>query len=386
MKKTLDSLGDIQGKRVFLRVDFNVPMENGRVSDDYRITKALNTINYLLDRRARLVVASHLGRPKGKVVPEMSLQAVAERLSQLLKKDVVFNRATVGPEARAAAEGLEDGEVYLLENLRFHPGEKAGDESFASQLRELGDVYVNDAFGTAHRRDSSVYLLPTLFEIKAAGLLLAKEVEVLSRIKSHPERPYAVLMGGAKIADKIRVLESLLDIADTVLIGGGMAYTFLKAMGQSVGQSLVDEQSIDWASQALDRWSDKLVLPVDHICKGTGSARRIPDDDAGFDIGPETVDLFKQRLSSAKTVFWNGPMGVFEQKGFERGTVEMALTLRNMVKTGTAVITGGGDTVAALHAAGVQDSEITHVSTGGGATLEFLAGADLPGLSVLPDA
>ncbi|MGB9589368.1 MAG: phosphoglycerate kinase [Candidatus Hydrothermia bacterium] len=391
MKRTIDALGDLKGKRVFLRVDFNVPLEGGRVADDYRIRNSLPTIKALMEKGARLIVASHLGRPKGAPEPKYSMAPVAKALSDLLGSEVAFTGALIGPGAQKGTESLRDGEVFLLENLRFHPGEQAGDEGFARELRALADVYVNDAFGTAHRKDTSVYLLPTMFQDRAAGLLMAKEVDALARVREAPQKPFVVVMGGAKVSDKIRVMETLLEKAERVLIGGGMAYTFLKAAGKEVGKSILDEESLGWAEEALRRWKDVLVLPVDHVVGQSTDAPGvvspdIPADAAGFDIGPETVSLFEAELKGAKTVFWNGPLGVFEKPGYEKGTTEIAHYLRDMVKGGCFVVTGGGDTVSAIHSAGLSDEEFSHVSTGGGATLEYLGGVDLPGLSVLPDA
>lgn len=391
MKRTIDALGDLKGRRVFLRVDFNVPLEEGKVADDYRIKNSLPTIKALVAKDARLIIASHLGRPKGAPHPKYSMAPVAERLSELLGARVAFNGTLAGPDAQKAAEALGPGEALLLENLRFHPGEQAGDEGFAKELRALADSYVNDAFGTAHRKDTSVYLLPTMFQDRAAGLLMAKEVEALARVREAPEKPFVVVMGGAKVSDKIRVMETLLEKADRVLIGGGMAYTFLKAEGREVGHSIVDEESLGWAGDAMKKWGNVIVLPVDHVVGQSTDASGVVSQDipvhaSGFDIGPQTVELFRAELSGARTVFWNGPLGVFEKPSYERGTLEIAHCLRDVVKKGCFVVTGGGDTVSAIHAAGLGDEEFSHVSTGGGATLEYLGGVDLPGLSVLPDA
>lgn len=391
MKRTIDALGDLKGRRVFLRVDFNVPLEEGRVADDYRIKNSLPTIKALAAKGARLILASHLGRPKDAPDPKYSMAPVATRLSELLGAKVAFTGALVGSDAKKAADALRPGQALLLENLRFHPGEQAGDEGFAKELRALADAYVNDAFGTAHRKDTSVYLLATMFQDRAAGLLMAREIEALARVREAPQKPFVVLMGGAKVSDKIRVMETLLEKADRVLVGGGMAYTFLRAAGKEVGKSILDEESLGWAGDALVKWENVIVLPSDHVIAQSPDSPglvspEIPPDTAGFDVGPETVDLFKAELSGAKTVFWNGPLGVFEKPGYERGTMELAHHLRALVKEGCFVVIGGGDTVSAIHSAGLDDQEFSHVSTGGGATLEYLGGVDLPGLSVLPDA
>ncbi len=379
----------LQGKRVLVRVDFNVPLEGGVVRDDTRIRAALPTIQLLLDKGAVPLLMSHLGRPKGKVVPELSLRPVAEHLARLLGKPVVFVETL--EEARTRLASARPGDLFLLENLRFHPGETKNDPEFARALASLGEVYVNDAFGTAHRAHASTFGVAQLLPLRAAGLLMEREVRYLSQVRDHPERPFTVILGGAKVADKIGVLETLLPKADRCLIGGGMAYTFLKARGVGIGRSLLDEASLEAVQRFLADYGDRIFLPEDHLV--TEEVREgvpveivegdIPEDKLGVDIGPKTIARFLELMEGNRTIFWNGPMGVFEIPGFENGTLEIARKLREVTRTGTQTITGGGDTVRALHAAGVRDDEITHVSTGGGATLEFLAGKTLPGIQVL---
>ncbi len=379
----------LQGKRVLVRVDFNVPLEGGKVRDDTRIRATLPTLQYLLDKGAIPVLMSHLGRPKGKVVPELSLRPVAEHLSRLLNRPVTFLPSL--EEAPARLADARPGDLFLLENTRFHPGETRNDPEFSRQLAALGEVYVNDAFGTAHRAHASTYGVAQWIPVRAAGLLMEREVRYLTQVRDHPERPFTVVLGGAKVADKIGVLENLLPKADRCLIGGGMAYTFLKARGVNIGKSLLDEASLEAVQRFLADFGDRIFLPEDHlvaeelregvpveIVEGD-----IPEGKMGLDIGPKTVARFLELLEGNRTVFWNGPMGVFEVPGFENGTLEIARKLRDITRKGTQTITGGGDTVRALHAAGVRDDEITHVSTGGGATLEFLAGKALPGIQVL---
>ncbi len=379
----------LQGKRVLVRVDFNVPLEGGKVRDDTRIRATLPTLQYLLDKGAIPVLMSHLGRPKGKVVLELSLRPVAEHLSRLLNRPVTFLPSL--EEAPARLADARPGDLFLLENTRFHPGETKNDPEFSRQLAALGEVYVNDAFGTAHRAHASTYGVAQLIPVRAAGLLMEREVRYLTQVRDHPERPFTVVLGGAKVADKIGVLENLLPKADRCLIGGGMAYTFLKARGVNIGKSLLDEASLEAVQRFLADFGDRIFLPEDHlvaeelregvpveIVEGD-----IPEGKMGLDIGPKTVARFLELLEGNRTVFWNGPMGVFEVPGFENGTLEIARKLRDITRKGTQTITGGGDTVRALHAAGVRDDEITHVSTGGGATLEFLAGKALPGIQVL---
>ncbi len=376
-----------RGKRVFVRVDFNVPIAEGRVEDDYRIRKALPTIRYLMDAGARLVLASHLGRPKGKRVDSLSLRPVAEHLSNLLGKEVAFAEDCVGEPALRVVDALQDGDVALLENLRFHSGEKENDPDFVRELGRLADVYVNDAFGTAHRKHASVYGLPLLFEDRFAGLLMKRELEYLGRVRENPSHPFVSIIGGAKVKDKIGVLEKLASTSDRLLIGGAMAYTFLRAHGKKVGNSLLDEESLEFAGSFLDRYGDKVVLPVDHVVSDGSTVKvvsgDIPDGFAGYDIGPATIDLFRSSMGNARMVFWNGPLGMFEKEEFSTGTFEIARFLAGY--RDAERILGGGDTVSAIHAAGIDDDQFDHVSTGGGATLEFISGKDLPAISVLKD-
>jgi phosphoglycerate kinase len=391
--RTLDAL-DLAGKRVFIRVDFNVPLDaQGRVTDDARIRAALPTIRHALAKKAKVILGSHLGRPKGK--PEdrekYSLEPAAARLSELLKQDVTLADDCVGDGVRKLVRDLKDGQVLLLENLRFHPEEEKNDEAFARELASLADVWVNDAFGTAHRAHASTAGMAAFVKEKAAGFLIQKEVEYLGKALGHPERPFVALVGGAKVSDKIKVLDSLIAKADAVAIGGAMAYTFLKAQGVPVGKSLVEEDKLELARQILDRAAARkvdLLLPVDHVAgaepKETAERvvvndRAIPDGLMGLDIGPKTLDRYRQRILSAKTVFWNGPMGLFEQKPWAEGTFGVA---RAMADSPATTVVGGGDSAAAVEEAGLVD-RMKHVSTGGGASLEFIEGRALPGIQVL---
>ena len=387
-KKTIRDI-DVKGKRVLVRVDFNVPLNQGKVADDTRIRAALPTIQYLMEHGARVILMSHLGRPKGKVKEELRLTPVAERLAELLDKPVAMAVDCVGEEVETAVDRLRPGDVLLLENLRFHPGEEANDPEFVSRLASLGEVYVNDAFGTAHRAHASTegvaHHLPAV-----AGFLMEKELNFLSKALERPEHPFVAILGGAKISDKIGVVDNLLGKVDTLLIGGGMANTFLKAQGHQVGQSLVEEESLPLAQELLDKAGRKLVLPVDVVVADRFDAEaqskivsveEVPADWRILDIGPATVERFAQELYTAKTVVWNGTMGVAEFPRFAAGTEGII----EMLAEGQATtIVGGGDTAAAVQQAGLAE-KMTHVSTGGGASLELLEGKVLPGVAALAD-
>ena len=388
MKKTVRDI-EVEAKRVLVRVDFNVPLAGGRVTDDTRIRAALPTINYLLDHRAKVILMSHLGRPKGKVVGELRLDPVAERLAELLDRPVRKLDDCIGPEVEAAVAEMQPGDVILLENTRFHPEERANDPAFARKLASLADVFVNDAFGAAHRAHASTVgvaeYLPSV-----AGFLMEKEIAVLGQALAAPEHPFVAILGGAKISSKIGVIDNLLTKVDGLLIGGGMANTFLKAQGHEVGQSLVEDDSLDVARETLERAGKKLTLPVDAVVADRFDAEadskvvpvdQVPNDWLILDIGPGTVELFKRELAGARTVVWNGPLGVFEFPRFAAGTEAIARFLADLKAT---TIIGGGDVVAAVGQAGVAD-RIAHVSTGGGASLEFLEGKPLPGVAALED-
>ncbi|MEV5708680.1 phosphoglycerate kinase [Actinoallomurus sp. NPDC052274] len=394
---TIDDLGDVRGKRVLVRSDLNVPLQDGVIGDDGRIRASVPTINKLADKGARVIVCAHLGRPKGQVKPEFSLAPVAERLGELLGREVRFATDTVGDSARATVDALQDGEVALLENLRFAAGETSKDDAergeFADRLAALAELYVGDGFGAVHRKHASVYDVPQRLP-HAAGGLIAAEVDVLHRLTGDPARPYVVVLGGAKVSDKLGVIANLLGKVDRLIIGGGMAYTFLKAQGHEVGRSLLQEDQLDqvrgFIEEAAKRDVD-LVLPVDVLAATEFApdaeheavdATAIPADREGLDIGPRTRELFASKLADAATVFWNGPMGVFEFDAFAGGTRAVAEAL---IASDAFTVVGGGDSAAAVRKLGLPEDGFSHISTGGGASLEYLEGKTLPGLSVLED-
>jgi phosphoglycerate kinase len=388
--RTVDQI-DLKGKRVFIRVDFNVPMdEKNRVTDDTRILLSLPTIRFAREASGKVILASHLGRPKGKKDPKFSLAPVAERLSQLLGIKVALATDCIGEEVQKQIGGMREGEILLLENLRFHPEEEKNEEGFSKALASLCDVYVNDAFGTAHRAHASTEGMTRFVKIVAAGFLMMREVESLEKALVSPQKPFVAILGGAKVSDKIGVIQNLLDRVTTLLIGGGMAYTFLKAEGFQIGKSLVEEDQIGFSLNLLEKAKEKIkfFLPSDHIAAERMDVQakreivkndKIPSDWVCLDIGPETVKTFSEEIKSAKTIVWNGPMGVFEMEPFSQGTFAIAKAIAN---SSAFSIVGGGDSVAAVNKAGVAD-RISHISTGGGASLEFLEGKKLPGIEAL---
>ncbi len=396
-KLTIDSI-DVKGKRVLVRVDFNVPLnESGEITDDRRITAALPTINSLIEKGAKVILMSHLGRPKGEVKPEFSLKPVAERLSQLLNKEVLFANDCIGAEVEELAGKLNNGDVLLLENVRFHKEETENDPEFAKELAKLGDVYVNDAFGSAHRAHASTEGVTKFIDTCAAGYLMQKELDYLGKAIANPERPFTAILGGAKISGKIDVIQNLFDKVDTLIIGGGMAYTFLKAMDYDIGNSLLEEDKIELAKEILndaEKSNVQFLLPIDVVVAEEFAndapaqivdVDQIPDDMMGLDIGPKTVAVFKEEILRSKTIVWNGPMGVFEFENFAVGTNEIAEALAKATEEGAITIIGGGDSASAIKKAGL-DTKVSHVSTGGGASLEFLEGKTLPGVAALSDA
>jgi len=381
-----------EGKRVFVRVDFNVPIRDGKISEDYRIRRAIPTIDYLIERKAKVIIGTHLGRPKGISIPDLSLRPIQTRLSELLGKSVNFTGNVVGSEVKKAIDSLNNGEVMLLENLRFHKEETDNDPEFSKELASFADIYVNDAFGTSHRKHASTYGMALEFEHRLAGFLVSRELEFLTRIRENPDRPFVVIVGGGKIKDKIHALKSLIEEADKVLLGGGVAYTFLKAKGISIGNSIVENDMLDWAKESLEKYGDKIFLPVDHVVADSFERRKncmvmdeIPEELQGFDIGPKTAALFAHQISGTGSIFWGGPMGVFEVGDFSAGTTQVARAVALATWRGATTVVGGGETIASIRNAEVLDSEITHISTGGGALLEFLGGAELPGISILDD-
>ena len=391
-KKTVKDI-DLKGKKVFVRCDFNVPMdENQNITDNTRIVAALPTIKYLLEQNCKIILASHLGRPKGEVKPEFSLKPVAKELSKLLGKDVIMANDVIGEDATSKAENLKEGEIMLLENVRFHREETDNDPEFAKKLASMAEIFVNDAFGTAHRAHTSTTGIADYIP-GVAGFLIEKELKFLGNAINNPERPFVAILGGAKVSDKIGVIDSLLDKVDTLMIGGGMAYTFFKAQGYNVGNSLCEVEKTDLALEEMEKAKAKgvkLLLPIDtKIGKEfkpdteskTVAWTEIPDEWEGFDIGEKTIEMFKKELQNAKTVIWNGPLGLFEFDQFAIGTNEIAKTLADLDAT---TIIGGGDSAAAVTKAGLAD-KMTHISTGGGASLEFLEGKKLPGIECLQD-
>jgi len=393
-KLTIQDL-DLRGKRVFIRVDFNVPLKDGVVTDDTRIRETLPTLRLAIEKGGRLVLASHLGRPKGGPDPKYSLKPAAAKLQELIGRSVAFANDCVGAEAEAKSKALNDGEILLLENVRFHPEEEKNNEAFSKQLAALCDgIFVCDAFGSAHRAHASVVGITRFVKQSAAGLLMERELAYIGKAISNPARPFVAILGGAKVSDKIEVVENLMKIADSMLIGGGMAYTFLKAQGHAIGKSLVEDDKIDLAKKLLAEAAQKnfkLLLPLDNVIApefkadspamivGVGA---IPADQMGLDIGPKTVAVYNAEIAKAKTIVWNGPMGVFEMPAFAKGTLEVAKAVAAATSAGATSIVGGGDSVAAVHQCGLA-KQISHISTGGGASLEFLGGTNLPGVEAL---
>jgi phosphoglycerate kinase len=393
-KLTINDL-DLRGKRVFIRVDFNVPLKDAVVTDDTRIRETLPTLRLAIEKGGRLVVASHLGRPKGGPDPKYSLRPTAKKLEELLGRPVAFALDCIGPGAEGQSKALRDGEVLVLENVRFHGEEEKNDEAFSKQLAALCDgLFVCDAFGSAHRAHASVVGITRFVKQSAAGLLMEKELAYLGKAVTNPARPFVAILGGAKVSDKIEVVENLMKVADAMLIGGGMAYTFLKADGEPIGKSLVEDDKLELARRLRDEARQRrfaLLLPVDHVVAAefkvdtatqTVSISATPEAWMGLDIGPKTIDTYRQKVAGAKTIVWNGPMGVFEMPAFAKGTLEIAKAVAAATTAGATSIVGGGDSVAAVHQAGLAD-KISHISTGGGASLEFLAGRKLPGVEAL---
>ena len=396
-KLTIEDLskdGGLKSKRVLVRVDFNVPMSKeteGTITDDKRIVESLPTITKVISEGGKLILMSHMGRPKGEKNMKYSLRPIAIHLSELLDKPVLFADDCIGESTEAIVNDLQDGDILLLENLRFYNEEEKNNPEFAKKLASYGDIYINDAFGTAHRAHASTEGVTHHIKTCAAGYLMQKELEYLSKAVSHPEHPYVAILGGSKISGKIDVIKNLLTKADKILVGGGMIFTFYKAMGYEIGKSLLEEDKIDLAKELIAEAENKLMLPVDVVAAdkfendaafSTVAADKIPADKIGMDIGPKTITLFKDEILKAKTVVWNGPMGVFEMDNFAKGTFEVAKALAEATKKGAITVIGGGDSAAAIAKAGLEN-EVSHVSTGGGASLEFLEGKTLPGVEAL---
>lgn len=389
MKRKVTSL-DVRGKKVLVRVDFNVPMQNGKIMSDIRIESAIKTISYLLSQKAKVILCSHLGRPKGKINLEYTLKPVTERLEELLGQPVLFANDTVGEDAKEKVSKLEEGQVLLLENVRFNEGEEKNDEAFSKQLASLADCYVNDAFATSHREESSMHGVAKLLP-NAVGFLVTKELESITEVLKAPKRPFVAILGGAKIEDKLGVIENLLNVVDTLIIGGGMSYTFLKAIGGKVGNSIVDESKIDYCYNVIKTAVNKqvkILLPVDDVCNTSFSSEepakvfasgQTKEGYMALDIGPKTAKLFAREIKKAKTVMWNGPLGVFENKMYENGTKKVAIAV---AKSKAFSVVGGGDSVSALEKFDLEE-KISHISTGGGASLMLLEGKELPAISVI---
>jgi phosphoglycerate kinase len=395
-KLTVEDL-DVKGKRVLMRVDFNVPLEDGRVANDKRIRAALPTINYITNKGGKLILMSHLGRPKGKRVPEMSLAPCVTVLNALLGRKTKFVEDCIGPAVESAVDSLGEGQILLLENLRYYNQETENDSDFAARLAKTGDVYVNDAFGTAHRAHASTEGVTHYIDQCAAGYLLMKEIAYLGGALQNPDKPFVAILGGAKISGKIDIISNLLPRVDTIVIGGGMGYTFFKAQGKEIGKSLLEEDKVDLAKELLAKSGEKITLPVDCLITDTFdfdarqvgdlkavAADEIPADAYSLDIGPKSIEKFRSIISATKTIVWNGPMGVFEIEETAKGTFAIAHALADATANGATTIIGGGDSASAVERAGVAD-KVSHVSTGGGASLEFMEGKVLPGVAALSD-
>ena len=382
-----------KGKKVFVRVDFNVPIniETDSIREDYRIRRALPTIDFLIDAGAKIILGSHLGRPKGKVVKDLSLQIVSNRLSELIDKEVLFVEDFIGGGLSKQLDDLPNGSVVMLENLRFHEAETENDPAFSIELAKLADVYINEAFGTSHRAHCSTYGMTKDFVDKISGFLVDKELSFVSKMMETPEHPFLVIIGGSKIKDKISALGNLLDRADKIIVGGGAAYTFLKAQNINIGNSIYEKEMLSWVEDVYAKYKDKIVLPIDHVISKDFNKTsqclisdiEIPDDHMALDIGPKTIELFNSVIKGPGYIFWNGPMGVFEFDQYSSGTIHVARAVALATWRGATSVVGGGETIAAIRKAEVLESEISHMSTGGGALLEYLGGSSLPGIEIL---